>query len=141
MTVMLIGLVNSGIVEFCDTFGMIMGSNVGTTLTAWLLSLTGISGDNFFLTLLKPMTFAPILAFVGILLRMVSKQDKKKNIGLILIGFAVLMTGMDFMSSSMSSIQEMEGFKNLLCRHLIVRCKDKIAGGIPERKSKLFQRQ
>ena len=114
MTVMLVGLVNSGIVNFCDTFGIIMGSNVGTTLTAWLLSLTGISGDNFFLTILKPMTFAPILAFVGILLRMVSKQDKKKNIGLILIGFAVLMTGMDFMSSSMSSIQEMEGFKNLL---------------------------
>lgn len=114
MTVMLIGLVNSGIVEFCDTFGMIMGSNVGTTLTAWLLSLTGISGDNFFLTILKPMTFAPILAFVGILLRMVSKQDKKKNIGLILIGFAVLMTGMDFMSNSMSAVREMEGFKDLL---------------------------
>ena len=114
MTVMLIGLVNSGIVEFCDTFGMIMGSNVGTTLTAWLLSLTGINGDNFFLTLLKPMTFAPILAFVGILLRMVSKQDKKKNIGLILIGFAVLMTGMDFMSSSMSAVREMDGFQNLL---------------------------
>lgn len=114
MTVMLIGLVNSGIVEFCDTFGIIMGSNVGTTLTAWLLSLTGISGDNFFLTLLKPMTFAPILAFVGILLRMVSKQDKKKNIGLILIGFAVLMTGMDFMSSSMSAVREMDGFQNLL---------------------------
>ena len=114
MTVMLIGLVNSGIVEFCDTFGMIMGSNVGTTLTAWLLSLTGISGDNFFLTLLKPMTFAPILAFVGILLRMVSKEDKKKNIGLILIGFAVLMTGMDFMSSSMNAVREMEGFQDLL---------------------------
>lgn len=114
MTVMLIGLVNSGIVEFCDTFGMIMGSNVGTTLTAWLLSLTGISGDNFFLTLLKPMTFAPILAFVGIMLRMVSKQDKKKNVGLILIGFAVLMTGMDFMSNSMSAVREMEGFKDLL---------------------------
>ena len=114
MTVMLIGLVNSGIVEFCDTFGMIMGSNVGTTLTAWLLSLTGISGDNFFLTLLKPMTFAPILAFVGILLRMVSKEDKKKNIGLILIGFAVLMTGMDFMSSSMGAVREMEGFQDLL---------------------------
>ncbi len=114
MTVMLIGLVNSGIVNFCDTFGIIMGSNVGTTLTAWLLSLTGISGDNFFLTLLKPMTFAPILAFIGILLRMVSKQERKKNIGLILIGFAVLMTGMDFMSDSMSAVQEMEGFKSLL---------------------------
>ena len=114
MTVMLIGLVNSGIVEFCDTFGMIMGSNVGTTLTAWLLSLTGISGNNFFLTILKPMTFAPILAFVGILLRTVSKQDRKKNIGLILIGFAVLMTGMDFMSNSMSAVREMDGFKELL---------------------------
>ena len=114
MTVMLIGLVNSGIVNFCDTFGIIMGSNVGTTLTAWMLSLTGISGDNFFLTLLKPMTFAPILAFVGILLRMVSKQEKKKNVGLILIGFAVLMTGMDFMSDSMSAVQEMEGFQSLL---------------------------
>ena len=114
MTVMLIGLVNSGIVEFCDTFGMIMGSNVGTTLTAWLLSLTGISGNNFFLTILKPMTFAPILAFVGILLRTVSKQDIKKNIGLIFIGFAVLMTGMDFMSNSMSAVREMEGFQELL---------------------------
>ena len=114
MTVMLVGLVNSGIVNFCDTFGIIMGSNVGTTLTAWLLSLTGISGDNFFLTLLKPMTFAPILAFVGILLRMISKEEKKKNIGSILIGFAILMTGMDFMSDSMSSVQEMEGFQNLL---------------------------
>lgn len=114
MTVMLVGLVNSGIVNFCDTFGIIMGSNVGTTLTAWLLSLTGISGDNFFLTLLKPMTFAPILAFVGILLRMISKEEKKKNVGSILIGFAILMTGMDFMSDSMSSVQEMEGFQNLL---------------------------
>lgn len=114
MTVMLVGLVNSGIVEFCDTFGVVMGSNVGTTLTAWLLSLAGIGGDNFFLTLLKPMTFAPILAFLGILLRMISKEEKKKNIGLIFIGFAILMTGMDFMSNSMSSVQEMEGFKHLL---------------------------
>ena len=79
MTVMLVGLVNSGIVNFADTFGLIMGSNVGTTLTAWLLSLAGISGDNFFLTLLKPMTFAPILAFVGIIMRMVSDKDRKKN--------------------------------------------------------------
>ena len=114
MTVMLVGLVNSGIVNFCDTFGIIMGSNVGTTLTAWLLSLAGISGENFFLTILKPMTFSPILAFVGLLLRMVSKNDRKKNVGLILIGFAILMTGMDFMSSSMSSVQEMDGFKSLL---------------------------
>ncbi|MBR4123091.1 MAG: Na/Pi symporter [Clostridia bacterium] len=72
MTVMLVGLVNSGIMEFGNTFGMIMGSNVGTTLTAWILSLTGISKGNFFLTLLQPMTFAPILAFIGIILKMVA---------------------------------------------------------------------
>lgn len=114
MTVMLVGLVNSGIVNFNDTFGIIMGSNVGTTLTAWLLSLAGISGDNFFLTLLQPMTFAPMLAFAGILMRMVSKGEKKKNTGTILIGFAILMTGMDFMSASMKSVQEMESFSSLL---------------------------
>ncbi len=114
MTVMLVGLVNSGIFAFGDTFGIIMGSNVGTTLTSWLLSLTGVQGDNFFLTLLKPMTFAPLLAFAGILMHMLSNKERQKNMGVILIGFAVLMTGMDFMSNSMSSLQEMEGFKHLL---------------------------
>lgn len=114
MTVMLVGLVNSGILAFGDTFGIIMGSNVGTTLTSWLLSLTGVQGENFFLTLLKPMTFAPLLAFAGILMHMLSGKERQKNIGIILIGFAVLMTGMDFMSNSMSSVQEMEGFKHLL---------------------------
>lgn len=114
MTVMLVGLVNSGILAFGDTFGIIMGSNVGTTLTSWLLSLTGVQGENFFLTLLKPMTFAPLLAFVGILMRMLSDKERKKNIGLILLGFAVLMTGMDFMSNSMNSVQEMSAFKHLL---------------------------
>lgn len=114
MTVMLVGLVNSGIVVFSDSFGIIMGSNVGTTLTAWLLSLTGISGDNFFLTLLQPMTFAPILAFVGVVMRMLSKKDKQKHVGMILIGFAILMAGMDMMSTSMDYVQEMEGFQGLL---------------------------
>ena len=114
MTVMLVGLVNSGILAFGDTFGIIMGSNVGTTLTSWLLSLTGVQGENFFLTLLKPMTFSPLLAFAGILMHMLSNKERQKNIGVILIGFAVLMTGMDFMSDSMSSIQEMEAFKHLL---------------------------
>ena len=109
MTVMLVGLVNSGIVDFSNTFGMIMGSNVGTTLTAWLLSLTDISGDNFFLTLLQPMTFAPILAFFGIVLQMVSKKDKHKNLGFIFIGFAVLMVGMDMMSQSMDFLKGEEG--------------------------------
>ncbi len=114
MTVMLVGLVNSGIVEFGNTFGMIMGSNVGTTLTAWILSLTGISEGSFWLTLLQPMTFAPILAFIGIVLRMVSKSEKKHNLGIIFIGFAVLMFGMDLMSDSMKSVRTLPGFDTFL---------------------------
>ena len=114
MTVMLVGLVNSGIVEFGNTFGMIMGSNVGTTLTAWILSLTGIGDGNFFITLLQPMTFAPILAFVGIVLRMVSKSDKKRDLGIIFIGFAVLMYGMELMSDSMVAVRTLPGFDKFL---------------------------
>lgn len=114
MTVMLIGLVNSGIIDFSHCFGVVMGSNVGTTMTAWLLSLTGISGDNFLLTLLKPMTFAPLLAFVGIVLHLFSRKEKQRNIGYILIGFTVLMTGMSFMSNSMKAVQSMPGFQHLL---------------------------
>lgn len=114
MTVMLIGLVNSGIVEFGNTFGMIMGSNVGTTLTAWLLSLTGIGEGNFFITLLQPMTFAPILAFIGIVMRMISKTDKKRDLGMIFIGFAILMYGMELMSDSMRSVRTLEGFDTFL---------------------------
>ena len=114
MTVMLVGLVNSGIVQFGNTFGMIMGSNVGTTLTAWILSLTGISEGSFWLTLLQPMTFAPILAFIGIVLRMVSKSEKKHNLGIIFIGFAVLMFGMDLMSDSMKSVRTLPGFDTFL---------------------------
>ncbi|MBQ8741591.1 MAG: Na/Pi cotransporter family protein [Clostridia bacterium] len=114
MTVMLVGLVNSGIVEFGNTFGMIMGSNVGTTLTAWILSLAGIGEGNFFMTLLQPMTFAPILAFVGIVLRMMSKSEKKHNLGIIFIGFAVLMYGMELMSDSMASVRTIPGFDKFL---------------------------
>ena len=114
MTVMLVGLVNSGIVEFGNTFGMIMGSNVGTTLTAWILSLTGIGDGNFFMTLLQPMTFSPILAFVGIVLRMVSKSDKKRDLGIIFIGFAVLMYGMELMSDSMVAVRTLPGFDKFL---------------------------
>ena len=113
-TVMLVGLVNSGILEFSNTFGMIMGSNVGTTLTAWLLSLAGIGEGNFFITLLQPMTFAPILAFIGIILRMVSKSDKKQNLGIIFIGFAILMYGMELMSDSMASVRTIDGFDTFL---------------------------
>ena len=114
MTVMLVGLVNSGIVDFGNTFGMIMGSNVGTTLTAWILSLAGISDDSFFMTLLQPTTFAPILAFFGIAIRMISKNEKKHNLGIIFIGFAVLMFGMDLMSDSMKSVRTIPGFDTFL---------------------------
>ncbi len=114
MTVMLVGLVNSGIMEFSNTFGMIMGSNVGTTLTAWLLTLTGIKDGNFFLTLLQPMTFAPILAFIGIILKMVAKSEKKQDLGIIFIGFAVLMYGMELMSDSMRDVRSLEGFDTFL---------------------------
>lgn len=114
MTVMLVGLVNSGIVEFSNTFGMIMGSNVGTTLTAWILSLAGIGEGNFFMTLLQPMTFAPILAFIGIVLRMLSKSEKKHELGIIFIGFAVLMYGMELMSDSMASVRTFPGFDKFL---------------------------
>ena len=113
-TVMLVGLVNSGIVHFGDTFGMIMGSNIGTTLTAWILSLTGIGKDSFVMTLLQPMTFAPILAFVGIVIRMFTKSEKKHNLGLIFIGFAVLMFGMELMSASMVSVRSIPGFDKFL---------------------------
>lgn len=113
MTVMLVGLVNSGILEFSDTFGMIMGSHVGTTLTAWILTLNANTGNNFFMMLLKPMTFAPILAFVGIAMRMFSKNTKKQKLGDIFIGFAVLMVGMNMMSDSMADIKKYSGFLTL----------------------------
>ena len=114
MTVMLVGLVNSGILEFSNTFSMIMGSNVGTTLTAWLLSLAGIGDGNFFITLLQPMTFAPILAFFGIAMRMMSKSEKKQQMGMIFIGFAILMYGMELMSDSMASVRTLDGFDTFL---------------------------
>lgn len=106
MTVMLVGLVNSGILAFEETFGMIMGSHVGTTLTAWILTLNSNTGSNFWMVLLKPMTFAPIFAFIGIAMRMLSKNDKKQKLGEIFIGFAILMAGMNMMSDSMADVKQ-----------------------------------
>ena len=110
VTVMLVGLVNSGIMQLSQTVGVIMGSNVGTTVTAWLLSLAGIEGDAIWVRLLKPSSFAPIVAFIGILLHMVAKSDKKQNVGSICIGFAVLMFGMEFMSGAVEPLKEMPEF-------------------------------
>ncbi len=112
-TVMLVGLVNSGLLNFSNTFGMIMGSNVGTTLTAWLLSLAGLEG-KWYIEILNPSFFAPILAFIGIAMQMFSKSDKKKDLGNIFIGFAILICGMDLMSDSMLSVRTLPGFDTFL---------------------------
>lgn len=114
VTVMLVGLVNSGIMQLSQTVGVIMGSSVGTTLTAWILSFTGIQSENFFLRLLKPESFSPLVALVGILLVTVHKDGKKRDIGTILLGFAVLMTGMSFMSQAVSPLADMPVFQNVL---------------------------
>ena len=114
VTVMLVGFVNSGIMTIKQSIGVIMGSNVGTTITAWILSLVGIESENPFMKLLKPTIFSLIFAFVGILLIMLSKSSKKKDIGTILIGFAVLMFGMDLMSDAVSPLAESESFSKIL---------------------------
>jgi len=113
-TVMLVGFVNSGIMKLGQTISIIMGANVGTTVTAWLLSTTGISGDSFFIRLLKPSSFTPVLAAVGVVMTMSAASDKKKNIGTILIGFAVLMFGMETMSGSMDGLKDSPSFARML---------------------------
>ena len=114
MTVMLVGLVNSGIMEVRQTIGAIMGSNIGTTLTAWILSLAGIEGDNILIRLLKPSSFSPIIALVGMLMIMTSKNNRKKDVGTIMVGFAILMFGMELMQEAMSPLAEMPEFAQIL---------------------------
>ena len=114
MTVMLVGLVNSGIMQLGQTIGVIMGSNIGTTLTAWLLSLTGIKSENVLLQLLKPESFSPVMALIGIVLVMMGKTDRKKNVGSVLVGFAVLMYGMELMKNAVSPLSEMPEFTGML---------------------------
>ncbi len=111
-TVMVVGFVNSGIMSLKQAINVIMGANVGTTVTAWILSLGGISGDNIFIKLLKPSSFTPILALVGVILYMFTKSSKKKDVGTILLGFATLMYGMDAMSASVSGLQNVPAFTN-----------------------------
>lgn len=113
-TVMVVGFVNSGIMKLGQAIGVIMGANIGTTVTAWLLSLTGIESGNIFVQLLKPSSFSPILAVIGIVFMMFLKSPKKKDTGSILVGFVVLMTGMDMMSASVAGLKENEAFAQLL---------------------------
>ena len=114
MTVMLVGLVNSGVMELGQTIGVIMGSNIGTTLTAWILSLTGIESESVFVNLLKPENFSPVIALVGIILIMASKKQRRRDIGRILVGFAILMYGMELMKDAVSPLADMPEFSSLL---------------------------
>lgn len=113
-TVMLVGLVNSGIMKIEQSVGIIMGSNIGTTLTAWLLSLVGIESNNFFLRMLKPENFSLVFALIGVLLIMSGKRAKQRSIGSIMVGFAVLMYGMKLMSDAVSPLADMPEFSNIL---------------------------
>lgn len=113
-TVMVVGFVNSGIMKLNQAIGIILGANIGTTITSWILSLTGLEGDSFFIKMLKPSSFTPILALIGVAFLLFSKKEKKKDLGTIFLGFAVLMFGMQSMSDAVSGLQEVEGFRNIL---------------------------
>lgn len=112
-TVMVVGFVNAGIMTLHQAVGIIMGANIGTTVTSWILSLSGIESSNFLVRMLKPSSFAPILAMIGICLYLSAKKEKKKNVGGILIGFAILMTGMESMSSAMAPLKEIPAFTGM----------------------------
>lgn len=113
-TVMVVGFVNSGIMKLNQAIGIIMGANIGTTITAWILSLSGIESDSLFMQFLKPSNFAPVLALVGIVFIMFLNSQKKKDIGMILIGFAVLMFGMDTMSGAVKPLADVPEFTGIL---------------------------
>ena len=113
-TVMVVGFVNSGIMKLSQAVGIIMGANIGTTITSWILSLSGIESSNIFMKMLKPTSFSPILAIIGVAFLMFSKKDKKKDIGMILVGFAILMTGMDTMSGAVKPLANVPEFTNIL---------------------------
>ena len=114
-TVMVVGFVNSGIMNLGQAAGIIMGANVGTTITSWLLSLSGISGSNIFIRLLKPSSFSPVLAAVGVILTMTANNnDRKKDIGTIMLGFAVLMFGMETMSGAVAPLADNSAFTGML---------------------------
>ncbi|MDD5945377.1 MAG: Na/Pi cotransporter family protein [Clostridia bacterium] len=115
-TVMVVGFVNSGIMKLNQAIGIIMGANIGTTVTSWLLSLTAIEGSSFFMRLLKPSSFSPVLALIGIGLILFTKKDKKKNIGSILVGFAILMFGMQTMSGAVEPLKDVPEFTAILTK-------------------------
>ena len=113
-TVMVVGFVNSGIMKLSQAVGIIMGANIGTTITSWILSLSGIEGESFILQLVKPTSFSPILAIIGVAFILFSKKERRNDIGTILIGFAVLMFGMDMMSGAVKPLADVPEFTSLL---------------------------
>ena len=113
-TVMVVGFVNSGIMKLSQAVGVIMGANIGTTITSWILSLTGIESSNFFIRLLKPTSFSPILALIGVIFVVFLKNPRKKDIGGIMVGFAILMFGMESMSSAVKPLANVPEFTNIL---------------------------
>lgn len=116
VTVMAVGFVNSKMMTLSRAIAVIMGANIGTTITAWILSLTGISSDNIFISMLKPSFFAPIIAIIGVFIFMFSKKEKRQNIGGIMVGFSVLMMGMTFMSNAMSSLADNPALSDFLLK-------------------------
>ena len=112
-TVMVVGFVNSGLLSLRQAIGVSMGANVGTTVTAWILSLTGLDGESFFIRLLEPTSFSPVLALIGVGLTMMAKSERKKDVGMILLGFAVLMFGMDTMSGAVAGLQDVPEFQSI----------------------------
>ena len=114
VTVMAVGFVNSGLMSLSQVIGIVMGANIGTTVTSWLLSLTQLEGDCFLLRLFKPASFTPILALIGIVFYMFSKKDSRRSTGGILLGFAVLMFGMDAMSDAVKPLRSVPEFTNIL---------------------------
>ena len=113
-TVMMVGFVNSGVMTLTNVIPIIMGANVGTTITAWILSLSGLSGDSLLITMLKPTSFTPILALIGIIFYLFLKDSKKKDVGLILLGFSVLIFGMDYMTSAVKPLADVPEFQQIL---------------------------
>ena len=113
-TVMVVGLVNSGILTLRQAIRIIMGANIGTTVTSWILGLTGLAGDEWYIQLFKPSGFVPVTAAVGIVLYLFIKNEKHKDTGLVLLGFATLMTGMDAMSDSVSGLRDVPAFTDIL---------------------------
>ena len=113
-TVMVVGFVNSGIMKLSQAVGVIMGANIGTTVTSWILSLSGIESDNFFIQLFKPTSFSPVLAIIGVAFLLFAKSEKKKDIGTIFLGFAVLMFGMESMSGAVKPLADVPEFTGIL---------------------------